>query len=214
MRSYALMFALASAIGPSDHRTWSIEPGSVVHLRAGDAAVEARVKLTRDLVHYSLYGIETDEGPICGLADGAPAAAVPLEGHWDEKAEWSPGGLTLACVNGAIGKCVAWGYWPWEPGMRAFHQACIRMARADYCGDGAGQTVDGTPIDIWDSRGIAERDGVPGMRVEAEWGPHGATRIWRTRYTAGMDYVMKKCRDRLHPGNGALSFIANSSYPN
>jgi hypothetical protein len=137
-----------------------------------------------------------------------------LEGHWNERSEWSPGGLTLACVNGAIGKCVMWGYRPWEPGMRAFHQTCIRMVRADYCGDGAGQTLDGTPIDIWDSRGIAERDRAPGMRLEAEWGPHGATRIWTTRFPFGMDHVLKNCRDRLYPGNGEVSFIANSSYPN
>lgn len=88
------------------------------------------------------------------------------------------------------------------------------MVRADYCGDGAGQTLDGTPIDIWDSKGIAERAEVPGMRLEAEWGPHGATRILATRYPFGMDHVLLNCGDRLHPGNGTVSLMANASYPN
>jgi hypothetical protein len=214
MRLLYPVLALAAAIGSSDWPTWSIEPGSVLKLESGGAAHEARVTHTRDLVHYSLYVIETDKEPLCGLSNGKPAAAVPLAGRWNERSEWSPGGLTLACVNGAIGKCVAWGYRPWEPGMRAFHQACIRMVRADYCGDGAGQTLEGTPIDIWDTKGIAARDAVPGMRLEAEWAPDGAVRIRTTRFPFGMDHVLRNCRHRLDPRNGERSFLANSSYPN
>lgn len=214
MRRLLLVFALAAAIGPSDRPAWSIEPGSAIYLVSEYGPVEARVTHTQDLDRYSLYVIETDEGPLCGLANSVPAAAVPLEGRWNARSEWSPGGLTLACVNGAIGKCVIWGYRPWEPGMRRFHQTCIRAVRADYCGDGAGQTVDGTPIDIWDSKGITERAGVPGMRLEAEWGPYGATLIWTTRFPFGMDYVRRNCPDRFYPGNAEISLIANSSYPN
>ena len=132
----------------------------------------------------------------------------------DDRADRPTEGITLACVNGAIGKCVTWGYRPWEPGMRDCHQACIRMVRADYCGDGVGHTLDGTPIDVWDAQGSVRPDRVPGMDDEAEWGPEGATRIRHTRYAFGMVYVMRHCPDRLGPGRQDRPWLlANASYP-
>jgi hypothetical protein len=146
--------------------------------------------------------------------DDKPVAAIPLRGQWDDRAGWSPQGITLACVSGAIGKCVTWGYRPWAPGMRDFHQACIRMIRADYCGDGAGHTRDGTPIDIWDIHGFIRRDGVPGMQLEATWGPKGATHIWRTRYSEGEADVLRNCPDRMGQASRNRPWLlANASYP-
>ena len=50
--------------------------------------------------------------------------------------------LTLACEGGAITKCIRWGYQPWAQhsgsSLKELHQACTRMARADYCGTGLG----------------------------------------------------------------------------
>src|SRR5262245_9620706 len=68
------------------------------------------------------------------------------------------GGFDLTCTSGVVGKCVRWGYRPWEekPGkpMRALHQACTYMARADYGGDGRPTTREGTLIDVYDRFGI------------------------------------------------------------
>jgi len=46
------------------------------------------------------------------------------------------------------------GYKPWKvvngQSLWAYHQACTRMMRADYCGDGRPHTREGTPIYIDD----------------------------------------------------------------
>ena len=34
--------------------------------------------------------------------------------------------------------------------LASYHQACTRMARADYCGDGTSHTQDGTWIEYYD----------------------------------------------------------------
>ena len=69
------------------------------------------------------------------------------------------GGFDLICTSGAVGKCIRWGYRPWEerpggPSLRALHQACTRMVRADYGGDGQATTRDGMMIDLYDRFGI------------------------------------------------------------
>ena len=87
--------------------------------------------------------------------------------------------LTFACRGDALAKCVEEGYRPWASvagtSLRDHHQACTRMLRADYCGDGVPHTADGTPIHVLDALGIQVQD--PGVTyvVEAEWGPDGAT---------------------------------------
>ena len=53
-----------------------------------------------------------------------------------------------------------------------YHQACTRMLRADYCGDGTPHTVDGTLINIYDGIGI-QRD-TDDWAFEAEWTTTGA----------------------------------------
>lgn len=163
---------------------------------------------------WSEYAVEADGKPVCGSKDGRAVRAIPLDGHWDDTMTWHADGFTLACVDGPIGKCVVWGYLPWVDGMRDLHQSCVRMVRADYCGNGVGQTKDGTPIDVWDRLGINEREKVPGMTFEADWAPDGASRIRRTRFPGAMAFVRQTCPDRLE-GNGAVrdaGFLSNASY--
>ena len=94
------------------------------------------------------------------------------------------GRVTLACSSGAIAKCIRWGYrpwptWPGEPPRRALHEACIRMVRADYGGDGTPATRDGTRIAFCDRAGVhpCPANG----RLEAAWSPSGATCVARPR---------------------------------
>jgi hypothetical protein len=89
------------------------------------------------------------------------------------------GGFDLTCTSGVVGKCVRWGYRPWEekPGglpMRALHQTCTHMARADYGGDGHATTREGTLIDIYDRFNIQTSDKDAPMTFEAAWGIDGA----------------------------------------
>ena len=59
--------------------------------------------------------------------------------------------------------------------------ACIRLLRADYCGDGRPFTRDGTLVDIYDHLGAHRSDADPRLSFEAAWGPEGAVRVARTR---------------------------------
>jgi hypothetical protein len=113
--------------------------------------------------------------------------AFPLRGQWDiEGRHLSDAGYTLTCTDGAQGKCVRFGYKPWKTlanGIRldAYHQACIRLVRADYCG-GHGTTRDGMLIDIYDNIGIQAADlDAADLRFEAAWNERGAVCVAHTR---------------------------------
>ena len=96
------------------------------------------------------------------------------------------GGFELTCTSGAIGKCIRWGYRSWEeapggPPLRALHQACVHMARADYGGDGRASKRDGTLIDMYDRFGIQTPRREVAMSFEAAWGVDGAICVARPR---------------------------------
>lgn len=98
--------------------------------------------------------------------------------------------ITLTCVSGAVGKCARFGYRPWSQSdegeeLMPLHAACVRMVRADYCGDGQGHTKDGTAIDNYDDYGI-QRRGVandPSFVFEAGWTGQGAVCVHHTRWS-------------------------------
>jgi hypothetical protein len=85
-----------------------------------------------------------------------------------------------------LAKCARWGYRPWQSyngvPLAAYHQACTRMARADYCGDGESHTKDGTPVDIYDNLGLLVRGNDPLLHFEASWTPRGAYCISKQRW--------------------------------
>lgn len=115
------------------------------------------------------------------LPDATGAAqALPLDGRWDATGAHVEVGATisLGCTSGALAKCVRWGYRPWETvkgtALADYHQACTRMARADYCGTGEPWTVPGTPIDIYDHLFDQIEAPETNWPVEAEWTPDGA----------------------------------------
>ncbi len=120
--------------------------------------------------------------------------------------------LTFACDDGVIAKCVSWGYAPWSVGADV-HQACTRLARADYCGDGTPWTLDGTIIDVYDALGVQEMVPDPELHFEAAWGPDGAVCVAQTRYDVSDEdgrHPLPSCSDQL-PTCRRLEDLAASS---
>jgi hypothetical protein len=118
----------------------------------------------------------------------------PLAGAFtsDGRYEAASGRILLTCTGGAEGKCVRFGYKPWGFGpnnisLAPYYQACVRLVRADYCGDGIGHTRDGTPIDIFDTIGIQVDEPAPGMTFEAAWRADGAVCVRHTRLPDVLD---------------------------
>lgn len=97
-----------------------------------------------------------------------------------------PGSLSITCSSGVQAKCLRAGYWPWDDsrgageGLKLF-QACTRMFRADYCGDGVAWTRDGMAIDFFDAYGIEKPEDPATMPFEAAWGEDGAVCVHHTR---------------------------------
>jgi hypothetical protein len=124
---------------------------------------------------------------LCHDASGAQVPAIPLAGLWNYGRGVAGGGahiddpaaFTFACKGlGAIAKCVLpLGYKPWKSvkgvSLAPYHRACVRMIRADYCGDGTPWTQNGRRIDLYDHIGI-QRMTRPLWFFEAEWGEGGA----------------------------------------
>ena len=136
-------------------------------------AVGGRVLLHHFTVKDRGWPVELCEPDASGRRLGFP---VP-DGH---------GGFDLTCTSGAIGKCIRWGYRPWEetpdgPPLRALHRACVQMARADYGGDGRASTRNGTLIDMYDRFGIQRPQRELPMSFEAAWGVDGAVCVARSR---------------------------------
>lgn len=128
--------------------------------------------------------------------------AIPLSGTWDETGTHRDDDkITFACTNGVLAKCVRWGYKPWKTvngeSLQNYHQACTRMARADYCGQGTSYTKSGTPIDLYDRLGIQQPTPNSGMVFEAAWSPEGAVLLNRTRYPDTLPQLQKECPEKL-----------------
>jgi hypothetical protein len=146
-----------------------------------------------------------DAGPD-GRRQGFPIAGRPRPDGMLEPAE--PGVFELACTSGALGKCARFGYPPWAgpdgSQLRGLYNACIRMVRADYCGDGTATTKDGQQIDIYDDYRIQTPENVPAMDFEAGWSADGAVcvRHVRVKENASLESLVAACprlKDRVGP---------------
>ena len=119
-----------------------------------------------------------------GRRQGFPIAGRERGDATFEPAE--PGVFELTCTAGAQGKCVRFGYHPWERNADGssrlnLYNACIRMVRADYSGDGRGTTRNGQQIDIYDFAQIQPKADDPAHEFEAGWSPEGAVCVRHVR---------------------------------
>jgi len=158
-----------------------------------------------------LYGMSIKDLPsgewrnMCQPGPDGLAMAFPLSGNWTADGRHvAANSFMLTCTSGAIGKCVRFGYKPWRTGpagepLWQYHQACTRMVRADYCGDGTSWTRDGTPIDYFDRLNINSADRDQGMSFEAAWAVDGAVCVAHTRIAdiISVDALLKRCPARF-----------------
>ena len=191
-------------------------------LSLGDGSAEER-RLRIDFVEpdpkdpggeVMLYGL-SEEDPESGAwrnaclpdPDGR-RLGFPLAGAFtaDGRYQPAPGKLLITCTGGAEGKCVRFGYQPSGhtpdgASLAPYYQACVRMVRADYCGDGVGHTRNGTPIDLFDRIGVQRDEPAEGMTLEAAWGPEGAVCVSHTRLpnVLSRDGLAALCPERLKP---------------
>jgi hypothetical protein len=162
--------------------TGQISNGSIVGVHVDDVD-PLDSGANSDVLVYALSA-ELDGGwvRLCGdEPDGSAVRAIPLAGQWDSTTgAYSTGGdaVTWACRHSSIAKCVEMGYKPWS-GYGDQLLACVRMLRADYCGDGVSHTVNGTLINVYDSLGI--QTDTESWPVDAAWTPNGATCVNNVR---------------------------------
>jgi hypothetical protein len=150
--------------------------------------------------------------PACPPDADGRQVAIPIGG-----AVWNSTGarvasstmITLGCTTGVIAKCYRWGYRPWITGygdMATMHQACTRLARADYCGDGVSHTTNGTEINVWDTLmlggqiqqhgGLTELVPVLPKIFEGAWDANGAVCLSHDRWIKLESLIRGSC-----PGN-------------
>jgi hypothetical protein len=148
----------------------------------------------------------------CRPGPDGMAAGFPLAGEWDKGRHIrSAAGFIIACTSGAIGKCVRYGYKPWltshGQSLWDFHQACVRMVRADYGGDGTAHTRDGARIDLFDGLGIQKPEpDRHGLTFEAAWGPDGAVCVRHTRVDAELTLAeLMRRYPRFRPADPSCS---------
>ncbi|RYZ39124.1 MAG: hypothetical protein EOO71_21305 [Myxococcaceae bacterium] len=163
------------------------------NLVAGTARWEFRVSASTD---------DKAAAPLCPLGSGF-ALAVPHAWSTGGELLKNPDYFTFACVaenqgtptnpffvgGGVIAKCIDWGYAPWagsypDDVARGYHQLCTHMARADYCGEGRSNTLDGTPLSFMGPQNalLQSPSGYPVASVEN--GQYALEAVW-TRDACG-----------------------------
>ncbi len=113
-----------------------------------------------------LYRVVLEDGrEICAADPGGDTRLVFFPGRFDAQLNYvdDPAEFSVSCVSGVQAKCLRWGYRPWAKAplggqpLAPYYNACIRAARADYCGDDQPTTRDGTLIDLYDQVGVQQR---------------------------------------------------------
>lgn len=136
----------------------------------------------------------------------------PLSGYWDRQGNHirSKDRYSITCTNSAIGKCVLMGYLPWRKtntgeSLWNYHQACVRLLRADYCGNGKPHTRDGTRIELWDEVNLQDDTSEPGMSFEAAWNEKGAVCVSKTRIPDDfpLEDIIEECPEKLKDHTGS-----------
>lgn len=209
--------ALVGRVGGVEKRGADLVGATLVQREADGALFDTTVtQVERDpadasgeTLLYSLTAVNPSTGAVesfCQADSAGAAQAIPVSGSWDETGAHTPSSsvITFGCTRGVIAKCIRWGYKPWKQvagrSLQDYHQACTRMARADYCGDGVTHTEEGTEIDAYDDLGIQQRTPLnllSPMLFEAAWSPQGAYCIQKERWLKLLTLPSFTCASRF-----------------
>lgn len=143
---------------------------------------------------YLARYVDTGES-VCGDRDGQPIWAAILPQQFNEatgdEVATDQNKFTFSCRFGAIQKCQEIGYLKNGTArernagvdkirnLNDYHAACVKMLRADYCGDGSAHTFDGTNVNYYDhllngNKSATSTDGQDGFYFESDWDTDGA----------------------------------------
>jgi hypothetical protein len=165
-----------------------------------------------DLRYYEVEArasVNDPWAPLCPSADG-PRLALAVPGRWDTRSgvigggRWlpgAPGTHTFACQRSSIAKCIELGYRPNLQGQGDYASllpACVRLLRADYCGDGTSWTTPGRTIELWDAYGLIPRT-MPTWPREAGWTSEGASCLDSARLQYPNASALPSCVRKLSP---------------
>jgi hypothetical protein len=127
------------------------EDGRAITVRI-DTVAQDPTDLSGDIWLHGFSVLDHEAGlwrEFCQSAPDGTRAGFPLAGRWTTDMRHLPASssFTLTCTSGASGKYVRMGYKPWRKvgtdSLWEYHQACVRVIRADYGGDGISHTRDG-----------------------------------------------------------------------
>ena len=210
--------------------------GAVVGFGQGASLTRVRIDAVwRDsasdgAVLLHAFSVQRSDGSWVTLCDTAPdgsRAGFPLAGRWSADGRLIPapdGMLEIVCTSGAQGKCVRLGYRPWKrlpdgSSMLPVFNACVRMMRADYSGNGVPTTRDGTMIAISDRFGVNSSPFSHGFDFEAGWDERGAVCVHHPRIPQNISLAQieessprlngrtaEMCNRRSAEAQGALIF--------
>lgn len=198
---------VASGSGAVKIRIDAVEP---------DPLLAANPDIARDAVLLHSFSVQGADGEWKNLCEAGPDGrrqGFPIPGRAKGDGTILPaeaGVFELTCTGGAQGKCVRFGYRPWEKQkdgspMWSLYNTCVRMVRADYSGDGKGTTRNGQPIDLYDDQGIQTAGNDPSHDFEAGWGPDGAVCVRHVRVKENVSLaVLEEKAPRLKGRTGAI----------
>lgn len=182
--------------------TFSDRSGNIGEARIDQVVVDP-MDLSRETYLYTLTtGTpgSSQRSNLCAADASGQAVAMPLRGLWgaDGSQSQTATAISFNCTSGAIAKCVRWGYRPWQSyngvQLADHHQACTRMARADYCGTGQSNTIEGTTVDLYDNLRMLTPTPALLSLFEATWTPSGAYCIARERWLTLEGLLTPTCK--------------------
>jgi hypothetical protein len=146
------------------------------------------------------------------------AVAFPIPGYWNDAGAYvrDKTKFSFACAHRHVATCLKQGYLDSSDSndRMALFEACTRMMRADYCGDGGSYTKDGTFISVWDNRDIATEIHREPLVFEAAWNKNGMVCSARPRWNEKAIRAPKCLQSKSRPiCNSAKEAAALSKDP-